>query len=101
MSARNFRFRVVRVQIYVGKNSVVGVPASDGRFVGRKRKLSSDRFAALDNQRRVNAVCFLTSRIQRLFFAFYFFDINTVIYGAAVINFLVSALTIVVARALR
>jgi len=35
------------------------------------------------------------------FVAFYFFDINTVIYGAAAINFLVSALTVVVARGLR
>lgn len=35
------------------------------------------------------------------FVAFYFFDINTVIYGAAFINFAVSALTIVIARALR
>jgi predicted membrane-bound spermidine synthase len=35
------------------------------------------------------------------FVAFYFLDINTVIYSAAVINFLVSALTLAIARAPR
>jgi len=50
MSTRNLRFRVVRIEIDIGKNATIGVPASYLSLYITQHKLLSGRAALFDNQ---------------------------------------------------
>src|ERR1700755_1499607 len=50
VAARNLGFGIVRIQIDVRENAVIGVPAADVRFVVRKRKFGAAAFSAFDHQ---------------------------------------------------
>jgi len=70
---RDFRLRVVRVKINVRKHTVVRVPASDEGFLSRQRELGSDRVAALNFQRRMNASAFQLFILAQDFIGFFYY----------------------------
>lgn len=66
VTARDLRFRIVRVQINVGKDATVRVPTADVRILVTERKLFAGGITSLDYQCRVRAFVACDDRAGRL-----------------------------------
>ncbi len=65
MTTRNFRLRVVRIQIDIGKDAAVGVPPSDVHFIIVQKEFFPERASAIDDEFRVRPFTFCLSGDSR------------------------------------